>query len=156
MADTLAILFPGPVEFPATNPATPAVLANGRDALAFDDTTSESIIFAFPMPAQYAAGTITLKVYYAMDTATTGDVDLDASIEAVTDAELVDLDSFDTVNSVDGTTVPGTANDRDSVSITLTNKDSVAVGESVRLKLARDVADTASGDLWVVGVELQE
>jgi len=156
MADTLAVLFPGPVDFPATNPATPVVLGNGRDGLAFDDTTSESIIFAFPMPAQYAAGALSLKVYYAMDTATTGDVDLDASVEAIADAELTDVDSFDTVNSVDGTAVPGTANHRDTVSITLTNKDSVAVGESVRIKLARDIADTATGDLWVVGVELQE
>jgi len=43
------------------------------------------------------------------------------------------------------------------VSITLTNADSIAVGDYARLRLNRDVsADNAVGDLHVLTVELRE
>ncbi|KKK65637.1 hypothetical protein LCGC14_2972130, partial [marine sediment metagenome] len=64
------------------------------------------------------------------------------------------------VNSVDNTTVPGTAGLVDIVTVTFTDgadMDSVAVGELFRLKVTRDaVSDDAAGDAELVAVEIKE
>jgi hypothetical protein len=151
-------LYPGAVQFPASGAAQWAV-SNGRPVLAFDDTTNESAIVSFPMPQAYAAGALTLVLYCLMASATTGDVDVDAEVEAVTpdNSESGTSDSFDTVNSEDNNAVPGTAGQEFTVSVTLTNDDGVAAGDMVRLRLTRDAAsDTAAGDLYVRGVDLRE
>ena len=105
-------------------------------------------------------GAVTALVYYIMASATSGDVDVDVSLEAVTDADETDLDagdSFDTANSTDNTTVPATAGYLDVVSVTLTNADSIAAADYFRLKLTRDAAsDTAAGDMYVLAVELRD
>lgn len=153
-------LYPGAVDFPASNPATYAVEAGtdpDRIGLAFDASTNEAATFPFVMPQSYGGGTLTLVVTGKMASATTGDVDLDAEVEARSAGEALDADSFDTANSTDNTTVPGTAGLSFEVSITLTNKDSVAVGDLVRLRLTRDaVSDTATGDVEIYGVDLRE
>jgi hypothetical protein len=73
------------------------------------------------------------------------------------DAADINTESYDTVNNCDDATVPGTAGFLDQISCTLTNKDSVAAGDYAKIKLCRavaDSADTATGDMEVVGAEL--
>jgi hypothetical protein len=134
---------------------------NQRPALAFDAAASEAAYWTDIAP-QGLTGTLTLLVYYVMASATSGNVILRAQVEAVTDGDATDLDSttsFDTANSSAATAVPGTAGYIDVISITLTNKDSIAAGDLYRISLDRDAAngsDTASGDLLVLAVELRD
>ena len=87
--------------------------------------------------------------------------DWDAAFERIGDQQLdIDSDSFAAANSVDTTTVPGTTGLVDIVNITFTDgadMDSVAVGESFRLKIIRDATnDSATGDAELVKVEIKE
>jgi hypothetical protein len=68
-------------------------------------------------------------------------------------------DSFDSVNTGTDATVPATAGYVDTVSITLTNADSIAAGDLVRFRLTRAVAnaaDTATGDCLALAIEIQD
>ena len=96
-----------------------------------------------------------------MSTATADTVDWDVAWERIGDQQLdIDGDSFADVNSVDNTTVPGTSGLVDIVSVAFTDgadMDSVAVGESFRLKVTRDaVSDDAAGDAELYKVEVRE
>ena len=134
-----------------------------RPVLAFDDTTSEVCYSPpFRMPASYTgAGTLKADIEYAMLSATSGGVVFGVSVEAVTPGDALDLSgsaSFDTENTNSGT-VPATAKYLQEITVTLTNKDSVAAGDMVRLKLARkpaDASDTATGDAYVLNVCVRE
>lgn len=139
-------------------------ILQGRPFWAFDADTDEILRSqAFQMPAAYAgSGTLKLDVWYMMASATSGDVRLVASVEAVTDGDAVDLDageSFDSDNTATET-VPGTAGHPSKLTITLTNKDSVAAGDYVRIKLSRDAnhgsEDDATGDLRFLDATLRE
>lgn len=149
---------PNSAEYPSSN--FPALsLVNRRPALAFDASTNETAYWTSIVPVGWT-GTITAKIYYIMASATSGDTDWDVAVEAVTDADATDLDagtSFDTTNSTDNTTVPGTAGYMDVVSVTLTNNDSSAAGDYIRFSLTRDAAsDTATGDAYVLAMEIQD
>lgn len=140
-------------------------VAQNRPYLAFDAATQESSRSpAFQMPAAYTGiGTLKADVHYIMESATSGTVNFEVSVEAITAADAVDVDaaeSFDSVNS-GSATVPGTAGYLGVMTITLTNKDSVAAGDYVRLKLDRDADDagsddSASGDARVLLVVVRE
>ena len=143
----------------------PAVFggAQERGWWAFDDTTEQAIVSGqLVMPTQYAAGTLKAKLYYVMASTTSGTVEFEVAVEAVTDGDATDLDSassFDTVNS-GSVTVPGTAGHLDVITLTLTNKDSIAAGDSFRLAIQRDsndgTNDTATGDARLLAVEIVE
>lgn len=155
---TRFIFTPNAAEFPASN--FPALnIVNRRPALAFDAATNETCYWTAVVPQGWT-GTITALIYYIMASATTGDIDVDVAVEAVSDGDATDLDagtSFDTVNSTDNTTVPGTAGHMDVVSVTLTNADSAAAGDYIRFSLTRDAAsDTAAGDMYVLAVEIRD
>lgn len=145
---------------PSSNPATPDT-RNIHPVLDFDDTTNESAVFSAYMPKSYGGGGVTVYLGYSMTSATSGDIDWDVAFERIGDQQLdVDADSFAAVNSVDNTTVPGTAGNVDVVSITFTDgadMDSVAAGEWFRIKVTRDAAsDTATGDAELHFVVIQE
>lgn len=153
---------PFDAELPASN--FPALgKTNNRPYLAFDASTDESCYWTFIAP-QGLTGTLTLVITYIMASATSGTVGFQAQIEAVTDGDSTDLDattSFDSVNNSASTTVPGTAGYPDQISITLTNADSIAAGDYVRLSLNRDadgsaITDSATGDALVLAVELRD
>lgn len=148
---------PGSAEFPTSN--FPQYLkVNDRDVLAFDATTSENCSWSFAAP-QGVTTPLTAVVHFMAASATSGTFQPDVSIEAITPGDATDLDagtSFDTVNAGAATTVPGTAGFEQVVSITLTNNDSIAAGDRCRLKLARNISDTAAGDIYVLGVELRD
>lgn len=158
--DTLLILTPHSFILPATNPAAYSS-RNGHPCLAYDDTTNEDAIASELMPQHYAGGGVTVYIHYSMASATTNDIDWDVAFERIGDQQLdIDSDSFATAQSVDNTTVPGTAGNVDVVSIAFTDgaqMDSIAVGEAFRMKLTRDAAsDTATGDAEVHRVEIRE
>lgn len=150
-------------QIPSSNGAGRGVIQN-RAYISFDDTTVENARSPQAMmPAAYTgSGTLKADIFYAMASATSGKVDFEVSVEALTAADAVDTDSaesFDTANAADET-VPGTAGYLGKLTVTLTNKDSVAAGDQVRLKLERDADDgtndTASGDARVYLVVLRE
>ena len=148
---------------PSSGGCSRGVVQN-RSYLAFDDTTVEAArSVPFQMPAAYTgSGTLKADIFYMMASATSGKVDFEVAVEAVTAADAVDLDSaesFDTANAANQT-VPGTAGYLGKLTVTLTNKDSVAAGDMVRLKLERDADDgtddTASGDARVLLITVRE
>jgi len=152
------IFTPGSAEFPASN-FPQYLLVNRRPVLAFDAGTNETALWTVIIPQGWT-GTITAIIHYIMASAVSGDVDVDISVEAISDGDAIDLDSadsFDSVNSVDNTTVPSTAGYIDEISVTLTNNDGAAAGDYARFRLTRDAAsDTAAGDMYVLGVEIQD
>lgn len=156
---TRAIFTPLSAEFPSSNPAALSAV-NARPVLAFDTTTSETCYWTFVAP-QGLTGTLTLVLSYMMASATSGGVAFSAAIEAVTSGDATDLDSttsFDSVNTATDT-VPSTAGYMKQISITLTNKDSIAAADLVRVSLARAVAnasDTAAGDCYILAAELRD
>lgn len=158
--NSLYIFKPKDNEPPSSNFAT-VYTRNGHDVLDFDDTTNESAVFTGILPRSYAGGGVTVYIHYAMTSATSGDIDWDVSFERIGDQQLdIDSDSFASAQSVDNTTVPATSGNVDIVSIAFTDgaqMDSVAAGESFRLKVTRDAAsDTASGDAELIGIEIKE
>jgi len=149
-------------QFP-TSSAPGRDIVQNRPFVAFDAGAVETC-FTKPaaMPGQYAGGTLKASLGYVMASATSGKVDFEVSVEAVSDGDTVDLDattSFDTLNA-GNVTVPATAGHIDVLTITLTNKDSVAAGDLITFKLERDADDatddTASGDARVLWLEIWE
>ena len=158
--DTILIFTPLHNEPPTSNPAT-IDTRNLHPVLDFDASTNEHAVFSAIMPRSYAGGGITVRLHYAMSSATSGDIDWDVAFERIGDQQLdIDADSFAAVNSVDNTTVPGTSGNVDIVDVTFSDgadMDSVAVGEAFRLKVTRDAAaDSASGDAELLAVEIKE
>lgn len=158
--DTLSIFTPQHNVPPTSNFAT-VDTRNNHLLLDFDDTTNESAVFSGIMPRNYASNGVTVYIHYVMTSATTNTVDWDIAFERIGDQQLdIDADSFAAVNSVDNTTVPGVSGNVDIVTITFTegaDMDSIAVGESFRLKITRDaVNDDASGDAELVSIEIKE
>jgi hypothetical protein len=157
---TRFVFTPNSAEFPTTN-APQLIASNVRPALAFDAATDENCYWSAVAP-QGLTGAITVVVTYAMASATSGNVILQAAIEAITDGDATDTDaatSFDTANSSSATAVPGTAGYIDQISITMTNADSLAAADYFRLSLNRDAdsgSDTATGDLYVLATELRD
>lgn len=137
----------------------PAGLDYENDApkVLFDDTTPEGIYWQFRMPSDYSSA-LALKLVYTMASATTGTIEFEVSVWAASDNESAVTLSYDTVNN-GSEAVPGTAGLTSDLSITLTNADSVAAGDLVRVKLFRDANDatndTATGDLelWAASLE---
>lgn len=160
MPITRAVFTPLAAEFPTTTFAALAIV-NARPALAFDAATAETVYWTFIAP-QNMVLPLTAIITYKMASATTGGVAFDVAVEAITDGDATDLDastSFATVNTGTVATVPSVAGYIDQLSIALTNNDSIAVGDYVRLSLARAVAnasDTATGDCYILAVELRD
>jgi len=150
---TRASLHPFAAEFPTSN-FPQLVLVNARPALGFDATTAETCYWTFVAP-QGLTGTKTFVISYSMASATTGGVAFDVSVEAITSGDATDLDattSFATTNTGTDAGVPGTAGYMEQISITLTNDDSMAAADYLRISVMRAVSngtDTATGDCYV-------
>lgn len=155
--NTLVAFSPTDNVQPATNPAT-LDLRNLHPALYFDDTTAEAATFTAVMPRHYAGGGITLYFHWAATSATSGTIGWKVYIERMnTD---LDADSFTSAATVTAATVNGTAGIITITSLAVTNganMDSIAVGDSFRLWIERDVAnDTATGDAELYAIEIKE
>jgi len=138
------------LDLDATNPPG-YIRNNGTGVLLFDDTTDELAAFKFQMPADYSSG-LEAEFIFAMTSATSGNVIMAVEVMAVTPADSADLDtdSYDTVNTSAATAVRATAGYPTNLTITLTNADSVAADDWVKVRIRRDAnnaSDTATGDL---------
>ena len=159
--DVLLTLGPAAAVSPSSNGATHDA-RNGHPVLDFDDTTNEDTIFVnLVMPSTYGGGGVTVYLYYAMTSATSGDIDWDVAFERVADSHQdIDSDGFAAANSVDNTTVPGTSGFVDVVSVAFTDgadMDSVTTDDGFRIKVTRDAAsDTATGDAELWGLRIEE
>ena len=159
MATTRFALTPESAHFPATNfPALSSV--NARPVLAYDAATQETCYWTVVAP-QGLAGALSAIIHVFGNAASTNPTYWEVAVEAITPGDAVDLDSttsFDTVNA--GNVAMGaTQGYQVSLSITLTNADSIAEGDACRLKLTRDPtqgADTNAGTMYVSLVELRE
>lgn len=127
---------------------------------AFDAAQLEFLTWgSFRMPADYASA-LTLKLGFKMVSAVTGNVIMIGRLAAITPGDTTDADAkaFDAANTSAATAVPATtAGKVGEISITMTNADSVAAGDSCFLYVARDGAsgsDTAAGDLELISVAL--
>lgn len=147
-------------EPPATAPAA-FDTRNGHPCLAFDTTTQETAIFTAILHRAYAAGGITAYLHWAAATAVTGTIGWDVSFERIGAASQdIDADGFATAQTVTAATVDGTSGNVSITNVAITdgaNIDSIAVGETFRVRVRRDVAtDTAAGDAQLLAVELKE
>lgn len=158
--NTLCTFFAASNEPPTSNYAT-VDTRNGHLVLDFDTTTQEAAIFTGIMPRNYAGGGVTVYIHAMLSSATTGTLGWDVSFERMSDATTdLDADSFATAQTVTAATVPGTSGIVLVLNVAITdgaNMDSVAAGESFRLRIRRDVSnDTASGDAELICVEVKE
>lgn len=147
-------------EPPTSNYAT-LDTRNNRPVLDFDNTTQEAAVFSGVMPNGYAGGGLTVTIFCALTSATSGTVGWDIALErtqAITDD--IDSDSFATAQTVTAATVPGTSGQVLQMSVNVANGadiDSIAAGELFRLRVRRDVAnDTAAGDAELLAVTIRE
>jgi hypothetical protein len=139
-----------------TNPPGMLYENNGWVYL-FNDTTDEICYWHFQMPTDYASAPV-LKIKYKMDTATTLEVIVACSVKATADGEDPASSGYDTVNTSAATTVPGTAELLDTISLTLTNADGIAAGELCSLEFSRDAnnaGDDATGDMKLVAASFE-
>lgn len=135
---------------------------NQHPVLDFDASTDESAVWSSVLPANYDGGGVTVKLHYAMTSATSGDVVLTAAFERIgSGSQDTDSDGFATAKSVTST-VDGTSGNVKVATITFTNgaeMDSVAASEEYRIKITRDAdngSDTATGDLELRKVSIEE
>lgn len=161
---TIFVYPPEAADFPLANyPSFVAV--NDRIALAFDDSTDETVYFDNQIAHDRDfGGGYALKIYFIMASATSGSVRWQAAFEAVTPGDATDLDattSFDTASSV-GVTVPGTAGYLTVASLSFEfNIDGFEYPDYLRISINRDAdgtsgTDDAAGDAYVLAVELYE
>lgn len=147
-------------EPPATNFAT-LDARNGHPVLDFDTTTQEAAIFSGVLPLGYAGNGLTVEVFWAATSATTGTVGWDVAFERIDASSLdIDADSFATAQTITAVTVPGTSGQVIKSSVAISNGaniDSLAAGEAFRVRVRRDVAnDTATGDAELLRVVVRE
>lgn len=157
---TLCTFFPADNEPPASNYAT-LDTRNGHPTLDFDTTTQEAAIFTGVLPRNYGGGGITVYVHATLTSATSGTLGWDVAFERMSDSTTdIDSDSFAAAQTITAATVPGTSGVVLVQNVAVSdgaNIDSLAVGDSFRLRIRRDVAnDSAAGDAELLAVELKE
>lgn len=176
--DTLVVFTAHANEPPAANFAT-IDLRSGHMVLDFDGTTAESAIFGGILPRNYQGGGLTVTLLWTAGSVAllrgtglptgdvitplaTGNVKWNAAFERhQVGTDDLDTDSFATVQTVTSA-APATDGSLQSTSIPFTSgaqMDSLALGESFRLKVTRDAADgadTMSVDAELLRVELRE
>jgi hypothetical protein len=145
--------------FPAVGVSSDA--SGARPYLAFDAAAAEAAYWTLAVPVGYTSP-LTAVISYAMASATSNAVVWDVAVEAITTGDSTDTDageSLDTVNAASADTVPGTAGFMKQVSVTLTNGDSAAAADMLRIRVRRngaDAGDTATGDAFLFVVELRD
>lgn len=126
--------------------------------LYYDTTTVERAFFKFKA-INYSTGDLTLKVSWYADSATSGGVTWETALAAISpgDAQDVETKAFATVNTANQSHA-GTVGQRlHEVTVTMTNLDSLAAGDTCILRLSRlttDASDNMSGDAVFYGAEL--
>lgn len=137
----------------------------GRPALAFDDTDEEAATSVeFEVSEDYTGlGTLKAKILFAMASDVTNDIAIDVFVESKTpNSDTLDMEtatSWDSANSGTASVSGTTAGDPLTLVIILSNKDSIAAGDFVRIGIRRDTDsanDDATGDMFIYSVSIYE
>lgn len=139
------------------------VQANGTNCpifgLAFDAATDEACFFDFEAES-YGSGNLSLDIEWYASTATSGDVVYGAQISALTpnvDTQDVETASFAAASTVTDSHLGTVGKRLHRCTLTITNLDSIAAGDRVRLRLYRDAvagADTMAGDAIITALKI--
>jgi hypothetical protein len=161
MATTRVVLTPESAHFPGSAFAALGVSAvNSRPILSFDSgATEEEAWWTFIAPQGLSGALSAVIFWYCLATSST--VAWSVYVEAVTPGDSEDLDttavSWSSTNDSSADTVPGTAGYMTTTTVTLTNTESLAVGDYCRLRLQRNTSlDGAAADACVLAVEIRE
>lgn len=116
--------------------------------LAYDASTDEAAFWKFKAN-NYGSGNLTLTITWYADTASSGNVVWEAQIAAITpntDSQDVETDGLATLNFVQDAHIGTTGQRVHDCSITISNLDSIAAGDLVFLRIARDANGTSATD----------
>jgi hypothetical protein len=156
-ARTLARFTPRENQPPATAFAT-LDTRNSIAVLDFDAATDEAAIFSGVIPdyADLSSG-LKIRLAWMATSATSGNVRWGVQLERCTTD--LDADSFDAATLVTSS-ANGTSGIVTLAEITATNIDSLAVGDTFRIKVFRDADDatndTMTGDAELIAAEIQQ
>jgi len=159
--DTLVVFTPLHNQPPSSNAAT-IDLRNQHPILDYDDTTDEDGMFGSVLPRNYDGGGVTCLIIWMASTAVANEVVWDIAWERhQDDAFDLDADGFAAVQSVTATCANVSGEPAyDTIAFTDgAQMDSVAAGESFRLKLTRDANnanDDMVGDAEMLRIEIRE
>lgn len=139
------------------------VKANGTTipitGYAFDASTEEAMFIDFEA-SNYGSGNVTVRCRWYADTATSGVCFWGAALAALTpttDTQDVETDGLGTAATA-STTHAGTTGQREwETTITVTSLDSLASGDTVRMRIYRDAtngSDTMTGDAILTRVSV--
>lgn len=159
--NVLAVFTAHANEPPASAAATPD-RRNTMLVLDFDDSTDESAVFPGALSDAYGGGGLTVTLVWMATSATTGNVVWNVQVERhEDDAVDLDSDSFAAAQAATGTTASASG-EVQYTNVTFTDgaqMDSLAAGESFRLKVTRDAdngSDTMTGDAELLRVIVRE
>ena len=144
--------------FPATNPAA-ATSRNEHPLLAFDDTTSENVVFHSLMSNDYSNGALTIDIDWVASSATAGSVTWGAEIERIAaDGHDIDANSFAAQQTIASTTnVTAGIATRASIAFTQAQADAITAGDSYRLRIENVAANgNLVGDAQLLRVGVRQ
>lgn len=129
--------------------------------LAYDAATDEAAFWKLHA-ISYGSGNLTLTILWYADTASANNVVWEAQLAVITpntDTQDVETKSLATLNFVQDTHLGTTGQRLHSCAITISNLDSLAAGDEVWLRIARDAngtnaTDDMAGDAILVGAIL--
>ena len=160
--DTLIILTTHSADLPTSGDVPSPDSRNDHPVLDFDAATAETVNFPIVLPRHYGGGGVTATIIWSAATATTAETRWSLAWERhEDDAFDLDADGFATAKTVDAT-APSASGEVSYDTIAFTDGaeiDSIAVGESGRLRLIRDaanVADDMAGDAELHRIEIRE
>lgn len=158
--DTLLVFTPLGNEPPSASSAV-ITLVNNTPVLSFLPTgANEAALFSAIVPSFYSGGGITVKIHYAMATATAGDIIWEVSFDRKETTSSINVDGFGGVKTVTQT-VPGTNLLISKATIAFSDGaeiNSAAIGDFVRVKIRRidTTPNGPSGNALLIAMELVE
>lgn len=135
---------------------------NGHAVLAFDAAADEVGYFGDTLPRHYSGGGLTVALIWLAASATTGNVVWSVAFERhQDDIDDLDTDSFATANTTTVACASASGEPSyDEIAFTSgAQMDSLAIGESFRLKVQRtgsSGSDTMAGDAQLLRIEIRE
>lgn len=149
----------GTIILPVNSPAPGFTCGHDGNKLLFDADADEYAVFEnIRVPANFASALV-LKFLYSMASNQSGTLktDWEIYVMAVSDGDAEDYDAsgYDSANGVIDTMAENeSAGHPNSVSVALSNADSMAVGDFLRIKILRD-ADDGANDTATTDAELR-
>ncbi len=151
MANIRHILFPESAQFKTS--AFPQFVRNQGTyfpvtGLAYDASTDEAAFWKF-VANDYASGNLTLDLFWYADTASAGNVVWEAQVAVITpntDSQNIETDALTTLNYIQDTHLGTTGQRLHQATLTISNLDSLASGDLVFIRIARDANGTNATD----------